>query len=84
MDYINKMDVYIRGKKVKIRTPAAAKKHGIAFLTENRKLEGLTLDFTVKSNIVSANLKSIRKGGITSKKAENDLADEYIDRKSVV
>ena len=78
VDYINKMNVYIRGKKVKIRTPAAAKKHGIAFLTENRKLEGLTLDFSVKSNIVSANLKSIRKGGVTSKKAENDLADEYI------
>ena len=78
VDYISKMNVYIRGKKVKIRTPAAAKKHGIAFLTENRKLEGLTLDFSVKSNIVSANLKSIRKGGITNKKAENDLADEYI------
>ena len=78
VDYINKMNVYIRGKKVKIRTPAAAKKHGIAFLTENRKLEGLTLDFSVKSNIVSANLKSICKGGITNKKAENDLADEYI------
>ena len=78
VDYINKMNVYIRGKKVKIRTPAAAKKHGIAFLTENRKLEGLTLDFSVKSNIVSANLKSIRKGGVTSAKAENELADEYI------
>lgn len=78
VDYINKMNVYIRGKKVKIRTPAAAKKHGIAFLTENRKLEGLTLDFSVKSNIVSANLKSIRKGGVINKKAENDLADEYI------
>ena len=78
VDYINKMNVYIRGKKVKIRTPAAAKKHGIAFLTENRKLEGLTLDFSVKANIVSANLKSIRKGGVINKKAENDLADEYI------
>ncbi len=80
VDYINKMDVYIRGQKVKIRTPAQAKKHGIAFLTENRKLEGLTLDFTVKANIVSANLKSIRKGGVTGKKLEEEIADKYIAR----
>ena len=83
VDYINKMDVYIRGQKVKIRTPAQAKKHGIAFLTENRKLEGLTLDFTVKANIVSANLPSIRKGGVTSKKLEEEIADMYIQRTKI-
>ena len=78
VDYINSMDVYIGGKKVKLNTPAAAKKHGIAFLTEDRKVEGLTLDFTVKSNIVAANLPSIRKGLFNSGKAENKIADTYI------
>jgi len=83
VDYINKMDVYIRGQKVKIRNPAQAKKHGVAFLTENRKLEGLTLDFTVKANIVSANLGSIRKGGVTNSKVENEIADKYIERTKI-
>ena len=78
VDYINSMDVYVNGKKVKLNTPAAAKKHGIAFLTEDRKVEGLTLDFTVKSNIVAANLPSIRKGPFNSAKTENQIADEYI------
>ena len=41
--YISSMDVYVHGQKVKINNPAAAKKHGIAFLTEDRKVEGLTL-----------------------------------------
>jgi ABC-type sugar transport system ATPase subunit len=36
------------------------------------------LDFTVQSNIVAANLKSIRKGLFTSKKQEAEIADEYI------
>lgn len=80
VDYIRSLDVYIKGKKVKIGNPAAAKKHGIAFLTEDRKVEGLTLDFTVKSNIVSANLPSIRKGLFTNAKKENSLADLYIDK----
>ena len=78
VDYISSMDVYIHDKKVKISTPAAAKKHGIAFLTEDRKVEGLTLDFTVKSNIVAANLPSIRKGLFINNKTENDIADTYI------
>ena len=80
VDYINAMNVYIQGKKVKIKNPAQAQKYGIAFLTEDRKAEGLTLDFPVKSNIVSANLKSIRKGLFTSKKRENEIADEYIEK----
>ena len=80
VDYIKSLDVYIRGEKVKITDPASAKKYGIAFLTEDRKVEGLTLDFTVKSNVVSANLKSIVKGLFTDTKQENKLADEYIEK----
>ncbi len=80
VDYIHSLDVYVKGQKVKITDPASAKKHGIAFLTEDRKIEGLTLDFTVKSNIVSANLPSIRKGLFTNNKAENAIADEYIEK----
>ena len=84
IDYVNTLDVYINGKKVKITNPAAAKKHGIAFLTEDRKVEGLTLDFSVKSNIIAANLGSIAKGGVfTNAKLENQIADEYIAKTSI-
>ena len=83
VDYIEKMDVYVQGEKVRIKTPAAAKKYGIAFLTEDRKSEGLTLDFTVKSNIVSANLQSIKKSGFTNRKLEESIADNYIERTSI-
>ena len=31
VDYITSCDVYVHGQKVRIPTPAAAKKHGIAF-----------------------------------------------------
>lgn len=78
VDYISSLDVYVDGKKVKINNPYSAKKHGIAFLTEDRKVEGLTLDFTVKSNINAANLPAIRKGLFNSTKKENAIADTYI------
>ena len=80
VDYINAMNVYVGGKKVRIKDPASAKKHGIAFLTEDRKVEGLTLDFTVRDNIVAANLHSITRGAVTSNKKANAIADEYIEK----
>ena len=63
---------------MRIPTPAAAKKHGIAFLTEDRKIEGLTLDFTIKANMSMANLPKLRRGLLTSAKVENEIADQYI------
>ena len=84
IDYISSLDVYVGGKKVKITDPASAKKHGIAFLTEDRKVEGLTLDFSVKSNIVAANLGSVTTGGVfVNNKLENKIADEYIAKTSI-
>ena len=84
IDYITSMDVYVGGKKVKITDPASAKKHGIAFLTEDRKVEGLTLDFSVKSNVVAANLGSVTTGGVfVNNKLENKIADEYIAKTSI-
>jgi len=78
VDYITSCDVYLHGKKIQIRDPKTAKKAGFAFLTEDRKNEGLTLDFTVKSNIVMADLRKIVSGGFLRAKKENDIAEEYI------
>lgn len=79
VDYVDSCDVWVRGKKVSIRNPAMAKRAGIAFLTEDRKSEGLTLDFTIKSNIVMANLKKILTFGFLDRKKENRIADKYIE-----
>lgn len=79
VDYIKSCDVYVRGVKKHIHNPAQAKKYGIAFLTEDRKVEGLTLDFTIKQNMSMANLPKLRKGIFTSGAIENEIADKYID-----
>ena len=83
VDYITSCDVYLHGEKVRLNSPAAAKRHGIAFLTEDRKLEGLTLDFTIKANISMANLPKLCRGSLTSSKIENEIADHYIKRINV-
>ena len=44
--------IYVNGEKKEFKSPIDAKKNGIAFLTENRKLEGLILDFSIEENVV--------------------------------
>jgi len=50
-------DVYIYGKKVKIKNPSDAVKVGIAYLSEDRRRFGLALGMNVDENISMANMK---------------------------
>ncbi|MCY9665811.1 sugar ABC transporter ATP-binding protein [Paenibacillus alginolyticus] len=52
-------DIHIDGKPVNIRNCLDARKHGIAFLTEDRKNQGLILDFSIKDNIPLVNFDNI-------------------------
>jgi ribose transport system ATP-binding protein len=50
-------EVWIEGKKVDIRTPTDAVRHGIAYLSEDRKRYGLALGLDVETNMVLASLR---------------------------
>lgn len=50
-------EIYIKGKKVHIKSPGDAVKQGIGYLSEDRKRYGLTLGMTVDENIVLASLR---------------------------
>jgi ribose transport system ATP-binding protein len=67
-------DIYIKGKKVSIKSPGAAIRHGIAFLTEDRKGQGLVLSQSVKTNMILANMKRFQRGPL--------LKNRQIDRDS--
>ena len=54
--------VYVHGKEVKIKTPRDAINAGIAFLTEDRKGQGLVLAQTIRTNLILANMKGFSNG----------------------
>lgn len=58
-DSFEQGSLYLKGKKVLIRNPADAVKLGIAYLSEDRKHEGLNLIMGVDQNITLASLKNI-------------------------
>ena len=49
-------EIFIHGKKVKIKTPEQAVKHGICYLSEDRKRYGLMLDKSITDNSVIASV----------------------------
>jgi len=82
-DKIDSGEIIIKGKSVSIKNPISAKQHGIAFLTEDRKLEGLILKFAIKTNISITKLKGICTFGLLSNKKEKDISGEYIKKLGV-
>ena len=70
--------IEIDGKEVKISNPRQAMEHGIGFITEDRKTEGLMLDKSIRENISLCNLGRISKSFVVSKEAEKDMVGEAI------
>lgn len=78
-----KMDggkVFIDGKEVTIKSPYDAIKAGIAFVTEDRKSQGLILELSVRENLSITTLDKISKNSLISSKTEISLADEMIEK----
>lgn len=70
--------VKMGGKDVKISKPLDAMKNGIAYLPEDRKVDGIVGDLSVRDNIILA--QQVLRGFFKpfSKAEANKVADEYI------
>ena len=76
-------EVEVGGRSVKIDRPTDAIKHGLGFITENRKSEGLILDFSLVDNMTMPSMESFSKGGFMKRKDEYDFADLMIRRMNI-
>jgi len=83
VDYRDGGDIYIAGKKVKIDSPEEAIRQGVAYLSEDRKREGLVGINTVKKNLTLANLNSVLKFGLISGKREVIVSHNIIDKLAI-
>lgn len=70
-------ELFVKGKKKRFGHPAEAIAAHLAYVTEDRKGDGLILIQDVKQNVTLANLKSIADRGIVNQNAEIKVANEY-------
>ncbi len=75
--------VKVHGKEVKINGPLDAMKNGIAYLPEDRKIDGIIGDLSVRDNIILA--LQVLKGFFKpfSKAQAYAFADEYIKKLNI-
>ncbi|CAM4227285.1 D-ribose transporter ATP-binding protein [Streptococcus penaeicida] len=72
--------VIIDGQEVDIKNPAQAIAKGIGFLTEDRKDEGLILDFSIQDNMTLPSTKEFSKKGFFDEKTSQTFSQQLIDR----
>ncbi|MDO5331814.1 MAG: sugar ABC transporter ATP-binding protein, partial [Bacillota bacterium] len=69
--------LFINGKEVKLNSPRAAIKEGLAYVTEDRKGNGLILSNPIRVNTTLASLDKISKNGVINPDLELAVAEEY-------
>ncbi len=69
--------IEIHGKEVKLHSPREAIDAGIAYVTEDRKGNGLILSNPIYINTTLANLKGVTKNGVIDRDKELSVAEEY-------
>ncbi|KMQ78660.1 putative fucose ABC transporter, ATP-binding component [Candidatus Burkholderia pumila] len=70
--------ITLGGKAVSIRSPREAIRHGIAYLSEDRKKEGLALAMPIASNITLANVRGVAPSGFLRFDEEARIAQKYV------
>ena len=72
--------IFVNGKPVQIKTPVAAIKLGIGLIPEDRKREGVFVDYPLDWNVVIMCLRRIAHRGVVNKKDVLKLSEEFISR----
>ena len=65
------------GEEIELPNVSSAIEHGLAYVSEDRKVLGLNLLDTIKRSIVSAKLSKISHGGVVDDLAEHAAAEQY-------
>ena len=67
----------IHGREVRPHSPRQAIEAGLAYVTEDRKGNGLILSNPISVNTTLANLKGVTKGGVIDRDKELAVAEKY-------
>ncbi len=73
-------EVYLSGRRVRIRSPRDAVAGGLAFLTEDRQRTGLALRLPIRTNVTLTNLSSLSRLGILTAAREQSPVRNLIEK----
>lgn len=77
-DPIDSGEIFINGKKVSIKSTEKAAELGIALVPEDRKLQGVLLEQSIRDNVSLPSLKKISSFSVINRKKESSLVEEHV------
>ena len=72
--------VEVDGHPMGRSTPASRIRAGVAMLPEDRKLEGIIPELSIRDNIALAALPQLSSGGFISRRKQSDIVDVFMKR----
>jgi ribose transport system ATP-binding protein len=73
----------LRGQSLQIRCPSDAIKAGIMLVPEDRQIQGLVLDHTVRENLLLPSVNGLRRGPFVDDRRCSDLVGDLVQRLSI-
>jgi ribose transport system ATP-binding protein len=83
IDPIDSGEIFVRGRRVKIRRPEDAIAAGIALIPEDRRLQGVALDHSVRENFLLPILGRLSYGGLVDDRKGDRLAELFVGKLSI-
>ncbi|MBU5442551.1 sugar ABC transporter ATP-binding protein [Paenibacillus sp. MSJ-34] len=83
IDPIDRGEMIVGGKKITLKSPRDAIKAGLALVPEDRRVQGLILEHSVKDNMLLPILSKLLKGLFIDDKRGKEIAEKYVDELSI-
>lgn len=83
-DPIDAGEIFMNGQKLSLRSPSESIRAGIAYLSENRKQEGLAVRMQLAENVTMANVEAVsQRLGVISRAQEMSACQQYVDELTI-
>jgi len=83
-DPIDSGEIFVKGRRTAIQSPRDAVRHGIGYLSEDRKRYGLAVGLSVEANIALASFEQfVGSLGVVDDSKVRSIASRYVDLLSI-
>jgi ribose transport system ATP-binding protein len=83
IDPIDAGEIFVKGKKQKIKNAKDAIDAGIALIPEDRRMQGLVLEHSVKENLTLPILSKLNKGLFVDNKKANEISKQFVQKLNI-
>ena len=83
IDHVGSGEVEMNGRPIKVKSSATAAKSKLALVPEDRRIQGLILDHSIRDNLLLPILDLLRRFGLVQDQQGDKVVDSYVEELSI-